>query len=79
MNFYISLMKESMWDLHCSVAARSWLLALIRETSNSTALLWVSLWHWGHPAAHCPVSADTCTTLGLWEGLVLHHLTFACV
>lgn len=76
MNFYISsLMKENMWRLQCSIAARSWLLALIREISNSTALLCVPLWHWGHPAAHWPVTADTCSTLGLREGLVLQHPT----
>lgn len=80
MNFYISsLMKESMWDLQCSVPARSWLSALIRERSSSTALLCVLLWHQGHPAARWPVTADTCSTLGFWEGLVFHRLTFACV
>ena len=80
MNFYISsLMKESTWDLHCSVAARSWGLALIREISNGTVLLCVPLWHGGHPAARWLVTADTCITLGLRDGLVLCCLTFACV
>lgn len=80
MNFYISsLMKESMWDFQCSVAARSWLLALIRDISNSTALLCVPLLARGPSCCMLTCHCWHLSTLELWEGLVLCHLTFVCV